>query len=278
MRMKPTIDTLRQFCLELLGLTATMAGVVVIATFTYFGSFASPVAQGSLAFCLLLLFATALPMQIYAVTRIVRLRGENRRLFEFATRDGLTQVLNRTAFKRSAEMAIARMSQRRASDLEPATLLILDADHFKRINDRLGHHTGDEALTLIAETLRRSVRKDDLVGRLGGEEFAVLLRNAGYEEGRIVAERLRTAINRLEVGPRERRTRLSVSLGGISFRSAVAFNALYKIADANLYKAKEGGRNRTALTQLGALAQTRATIAAAPEAGARSAPKRLPVA
>ena len=248
-----TLESLRMLCLELLGLTLTMAGVVVIATYWYFGSFELPAAQGALGFTLLMLFVSALPLQLYAGTRIVALRRRNRQLFHIATRDGLTKVLNRAAFQKSVELRIGPDSHRRAEDDVPHTLLVLDADHFKRINDRLGHGTGDEALSLIAATLRMSVRKDDLVGRLGGEEFAVLLRNAGYEEAQIVAERLRSRINMLEVGPRHQRTRLSVSLGGISFKTKVNFEAVYKIADTNLYKAKSSGRNRVALSQLGTL-------------------------
>lgn len=248
-----TLESLRMLCLELLGLTLTMAGVVVIATYWYFGSFALPAAQGALGFTLLMLFVSALPLQLYAATRIVALRRRNKQLFHIATRDGLTKVLNRAAFQKSVELRIGPDSRRRAEDDVPHTLLVLDADHFKRINDRLGHGTGDEALSLIAATLRMNVRKDDLVGRLGGEEFAVLLRNAGYEEAMIVAERLRSRINMLEVGPRHQRTRLSVSLGGISFKTKVSFEAAYKIADTNLYKAKTSGRNRVTLSQLGTL-------------------------
>jgi len=273
--MHPSIDHLTRFCLELLGLTATMIGVVVLAVHYYFGGFAAPEARSSLVFCVLVLLGSALPLQIYAVARIMHLRTQNRRLFEFATRDGLTQVLNRTAFKKSAELAIARMGGLRSGDMPACTLLIIDTDHFKRINDRLGHHTGDEALTAIADTLRRSVRQNDLVGRLGGEEFAILLRNAGYEEGRIVAERLRLAIHQLEVGPANRRVRLSVSLGGIAFRNPVAFNALYKLADANLYRAKATGRNRSTLTRLGTLDETRTALAGASERERGDEPRRL---
>ncbi|WP_182084282.1 GGDEF domain-containing protein [Aureimonas sp. ME7] len=259
-----SLDSLVRFSLELLGLTVTMGAITVIAAFYAFDGFALPATRATLSFCLLALFLSALPLQIYAALRITRLKRDNDRLFHAATRDGLTQVLNRTAFKRAAEGSIASLSRRRATDLQPHTLMILDADHFKRINDRLGHHVGDEALTAIAATLRRSVRQDDLVGRLGGEEFAILLKNAGMEEARIVAERLRLAIHRIEVGPAERRTRLSVSIGGVSFRSAVAFPTLYKIADANLYTAKRTGRNRFNLTQLGALGRGPLIEATAP--------------
>ncbi|WP_061937527.1 GGDEF domain-containing protein [Aureimonas sp. AU22] len=248
-----SIDDLVRFSLELLGLTLTMGAVMVIAAFYAFDGFALPATRATLLFCLLALFGCALPLQVYAALRISRLRRQNARLHHAATRDGLTQVLNRTAFKRAAEAEIGATGRRRARDAVHHTLLILDADHFKKINDRLGHHVGDEALTAIAATLRRSVRQDDLVGRLGGEEFAILLKDAGLEEARIVAERLRMAIARIEVGPADRRTRLSISAGGIAFRGPVAFPALYKMADANLYQAKRTGRNRVELTRLGAL-------------------------
>ncbi len=252
--MRPTtIDDLRRFSLELLGLTLTMGAIMVIAAFYTFEGFALPQTRATLQFCLLALFGCALPLQVYAAWRISDLRRRNERLHHAATRDGLTQVLNRTAFKRAAEAQLATVAKRRNRDTLEHALLIIDADHFKKINDRLGHHVGDEALTAIDATLRRSVRQEDLVGRLGGEEFAVLLKDAGVEEARIVAERLRMAIERLEVGPPDRRTRLSISAGGIAFRGSVAFQVLYKIADANLYQAKRNGRNRVELTRLGGL-------------------------
>ncbi len=101
-----TLESLRMLCLELLGLTLTMAGVVVIATYWYFGSFALPAAQGALGFTLLMLFVSALPLQLYAATRIVALRRRNKQLFHIATRDGLTKVLNRAAFQKSVELRI----------------------------------------------------------------------------------------------------------------------------------------------------------------------------
>lgn len=249
--MRPTPrKPLVRFSLELVGLAVLATAIAVIAAYHLFGGFASESARRALLFCVTVPILSTVPIQLYALVSLSRLRRENRQLFHVATRDGLTQVLNRTTFKQCAEAEIGALSHMPGGTL-PHTLLILDADHFKRINDRLGHHVGDTALTAIAATLRRSVRRDDLVGRLGGEEFAVLLRNAGPEEAMLVAERLRATIHGIEVGPPDARTRLSVSIGGISFRSGVAFDALYKIADANLYKAKRTGRNRTELTRLG---------------------------
>lgn len=248
--MMKTPRPLLRLCLDLAALAVLAAAASAIIAFHLLGGFGTTLSRQMLWVCLAAPIASTLPILLYAALRLFRLERENDHLLHIATRDGLTQVLNRSAFKRAAQVELARLGD---GGSEVATLLIIDADHFKRINDRLGHGTGDEALSLIAATLRQSVRKDDLVGRLGGEEFAVLLRNAGYEEAQVVAERLRARINMLEVGPRNRRTRLSVSLGGIAFRTAVPFDALYKIADTNLYKAKSAGRNRVTLSQLGSL-------------------------
>jgi len=245
----PSRSPLR-FCLELAGLVLVATALTAIAAYHVFDGFTTALSRQVLVFCLLMPVLSTLPVLVYAILRLSKLERENGQLLHVATRDGLTQVLNRSAFKRAAQAELARLGQ---GGLEAATLLIIDADHFKRINDRLGHPVGDRALTAIAGTLRRAVRRDDLVGRLGGEEFAVLLRGAGAEEAAIVAERLRALIERVEVGPADRRTRLSVSIGGISLRSRIAFEAVYKIADTNLYQAKRGGRNRAVLSRLGSL-------------------------
>ena len=262
---------LAPFSLEVFGLAILATAVAVIVAYHVFGDFRSDTAQRALLFCLAVPILSAVPVQIYAALSLAALRRENRTLFHVATRDGLTQVLNRASFKLSAEAEIAALAN--VPGGLPHTLLIIDADHFKRINDRLGHHVGDTALTAIASTLRRSVRRDDLVGRLGGEEFAVLLRNAGPDEAAAVAERLRATIHGVEVGPADARTRLSVSIGGISFRSGVAFDTLYKIADGNLYKAKRTGRNRSELTRLGTLGAGR-TIEGVPVRAALPPPPR----
>lgn len=270
MRLASRKPVLR-FTLEILGFAVLAAAIGVIATFHLFDGFASEAARQALVFSLVVPALVAVPIHAYATVGLLRLREENRHLLLAATRDGLTQVLNRAAFQRCAQAEIAALGVAGGAAL-PHTLLILDADHFKRINDRLGHHVGDTALTLIAATLRRSLRRDDLVGRLGGEEFAVLLRNAGPAEAGIVAERLRATIERLAVGPEEGRAKLSVSIGGVSFRAAVGFQAVYRLADANLYKAKRGGRNRVELTRLGALGSD-TVIDAAPAPRER---RRLP--
>ncbi|BDA87139.1 hypothetical protein Sa4125_46810 [Aureimonas sp. SA4125] len=247
--MQQQLDSIKRICLETFGLTVVMGVVTVIAAYHYFDGFGFESARSAAFFSLGAIFVSAVPIQIYIIARISALRADNTQLFDRATRDGLTRVLNKTTFQAKVESELRHLG-RRQGDGQFFTLLILDADHFKRINDRLGHATGDQALIAIAATLRRSLRQDDIVGRIGGEEFAILLRNAGYEEARLVAERLRLAIHGLTVGPSAQPTRLSVSLGGVTFQNALPYDMLYRAADANLYKAKKNGRNRVDIANL----------------------------
>lgn len=247
--MPHQIEALRRLGLETLCLTAVMGLVIVVAAYHYFDGFGFESSRSAVVFSLAALVISAVPTQAYIVFRLATLKAANSSLFDAATRDGLTRVLNKTTFKQVVETEIQSMGRRRA-DGTAFTLLILDADHFKRINDRLGHATGDQALVAISAMLQRSVRKDDIVGRIGGEEFGILLRNAGYEEARIVADRLRLAIHTLTVGPRHQPTRLSVSMGGVTFANALPYDMLYKAADANLYRAKKNGRNRVDIANL----------------------------
>ncbi|KAB0682816.1 GGDEF domain-containing protein [Aureimonas leprariae] len=233
--------------LETASLTAVMGVLVLVAAWHYFGNLGG--APGaSVVFALGALLVCAIPVQAYIVLRFLALKESNNRLYRAATEDGLTRLLNRTAFRSGFDTELVRRGGGRRGDIQGFALLIVDADHFKKINDTLGHAVGDQALRLIAGTLRASVRADDIVGRLGGEEFGVLLKGAGMEEAEIVAERLRARINTLAVGPQSAPRRLSVSIGGIVFDAALPFDALFKVADANLYRAKEGGRNRAVLT------------------------------
>ena len=241
--------SLGRLCGEVLGLTLAMGALIVIAAYHTFGGFTGAPAHAALVFSLAALSASAVPILLYIILRLRALTVENALLFDAATRDGLTSVLNRTTFKSSVESELQTLG-RRAGDGQPYTLLIVDADHFKRINDRLGHPIGDQALMAIAATLRRSVRRDDIVGRIGGEEFGILLRHAGFDEAMVVAERLRLAIHALSVGTLQHQEQLSVSMGGVTFAKPLPYDTLYRSADANLYRAKKSGRNRVDLVNL----------------------------
>lgn len=158
-----------------------------------------------------------------------------------ADHDHLTGAPSRRAFFDMAERELAR-ARRHGNGLG---LLLLDADHFKRINDTYGHGVGDEVLRDLARRTRDEIRKVDYVARLGGEEFGVLLPDASFEAARDVAERLRVALDRSSQGvPAAPGASYTVSIGLAMLEKGEDFAGLMRRADAALYAAKEGGRNR----------------------------------
>ena len=159
------------------------------------------------------------------------------RLAEKARRDDMTGLLNRESF-----LAALKGSRRRADD---GALLVIDADHFKRINDTHGHAQGDIALSMIAEAIRNGVRDSDIVGRIGGEEFAAFLAGAGPEEALLVAERIRLGVEGLRFSPGDGKyLPLSVSIGATRVSPHLSWSQMMREADDRLYEAKAGGRNR----------------------------------
>lgn len=172
------------------------------------------------------------------VTEAVRARQE---LFALATKDALTGLRNRRYFLEGADTEFAR-SRRHGRGF---ALLLIDADHFKLVNDTRGHAAGDRALQGIAEICVRSLREVDLVGRLGGEEFAVAMPEADLAVASQVAERLRQQIAEHEVGGGDQSFRVTVSIGVAAASPADrTLDQMLRRADQALYTAKNGGRNR----------------------------------
>ena len=154
-----------------------------------------------------------------------------------ASTDSLTAVLNRGAFTMLVE-AYLNDARTQARDTQGA-LLIIDADHFKTINDTYGHDRGDEALKIIAGAIQGVLRGADIVGRIGGEEFGVFLPGATPRVTETVAERIRTSVNVAEFMPvGSKPVELSVSVGGATFAQRVGFTDLFRVADERLYDAK----------------------------------------
>lgn len=163
---------------------------------------------------------------------------ELRRLAEL---DSLTSVFNRRAFMNLFAKALSQ-SQRSG---QPVAVLLVDLDHFKSINDTLGHKGGDDALQHFVSTAAASLRNEDVIGRIGGEEFAILLAGTGLRDALATAERVRAAVegSPLPVDDREA-VGLTVSIGvGLSRRNATAESILER-ADKAMYEAKHKGRNR----------------------------------
>jgi diguanylate cyclase len=163
-------------------------------------------------------------------------------LVELSSRDALTGVANRRAF----ELALGREIDRVARSGEPALLLVLDIDHFKRVNDTWGHGAGDEVIKAVAQALVECVRPMDLAARIGGEEFAIILPNCGSAFGQTVAERVRRRVETtpITIGPRQTIS-VSVSIGGAFGPQWVRSTPQLWLdrADQQLYRAKVQGRN-----------------------------------
>ena len=162
-------------------------------------------------------------------------------LLELATTDSLTGLHNRRHFMESAQQELDRARRYQT----PLSLALLDADHFKAVNDRYGHPVGDQALQMLAATGRRLLRDIDLFARIGGEEFAILLPQTDHAAAWIVADRLRQAIMDQSIATEAGPLCLTVSLGLASLDPATAnLDDLIRRADLALYQAKQNGRNR----------------------------------
>jgi diguanylate cyclase (GGDEF)-like protein len=160
-----------------------------------------------------------------------------------ALRDPLTDTGNRIAMDQTLQREID-MSRRH---LQPLSLLMLDIDHFKRINDNHGHSAGDEVLKAVAAAIKSQLRNVDMVFRFGGEEFLILLSNTGREAAALVGERLRFATQAKEYLADGKSVELTVSLGCSTLLPGESAESLLRRADSALYVAKREGRNRLAM-------------------------------
>jgi diguanylate cyclase (GGDEF)-like protein len=169
-------------------------------------------------------------------------------LCTLSSRDALTGLSNRLQF----ELAMAREVDRVARSGEPALVLMIDIDHFKKVNDTLGHAAGDEVIRVVGKALADCVRPMDTVARFGGEEFAIILPNCPPAFGHTVAERLRLEVLRRSIKvAQEVEVNVTISIGGAFapqwVRSSVPL--WLERADRQLYRAKAEGRNRACLEQ-----------------------------
>jgi len=188
------------------------------------------------------------PLLYFFSSKLRELAIAHQALAVHASIDGLTNVLNRWAFTSLVDGELARRCERTRG--VSGALLVIDVDHFKAVNDALGHDHGDEALQLLAHTIKSALRETDGLGRIGGEEFGVFLPNTSPSRARAVAERIRAAAEAAEFIVDGVRTELSLSIGGVSFMGDITFRQLYRAADARLYEAKHAGRNRVRFAAL----------------------------
>jgi diguanylate cyclase (GGDEF)-like protein len=186
----------------------------------------------------------------YKLARTIRELEANRQLLaEQATTDPLTRLKNRRAFFENGDKYLTH-ARRFDTDL---SVIVLDIDFFKKINDTHGHHVGDEALVMVAKTLSHLTRADDTLARLGGEEFAVLLPDTNRLGAAVLAERIRVSVAREKLVVGDKIITLTLSAGIASLRTDLGTNVsqLVNVADRRLYLAKQHGRNRICVNDEG---------------------------
>jgi diguanylate cyclase (GGDEF)-like protein len=186
-----------------------------------------------------LLLVVALPPVILLQRSLM-----HQQLAAAARTDPKTGLLNATAWQREADAEVARALRMAA----PLALLLVDVDHFKRVNDSHGHLVGDEVLRALAAELRQQVRESDVVGRFGGEEFTVLLPRTDTAGACLIAERLRSSAGSLSIAAADARIQVTVSIGiSVLGQHGSDLFELLAAADLALYRAKDAGRNQVRL-------------------------------
>jgi diguanylate cyclase (GGDEF)-like protein len=167
-------------------------------------------------------------------------------IYKLTIQDGLTQVYNRRYLIEYLERELIRAVRHE----RPLALILLDIDHFKAINDKLGHLAGDMALRELCARVRTVIQKDELLARYGGEEFAIVLPEVDAADARSTAERIRLLIERQPFVFNNRSYKLTVSAGValISEGESPSVEAILSHADSNLYRAKQSGRNRVVMS------------------------------
>jgi diguanylate cyclase (GGDEF)-like protein len=188
--------------------------------------------------------AAELTARVHAAMRTKRLQDElralNAELARLANTDGLTGLANR----RYLDQELSRLCSRSLRHKRPLGVLLIDADHFKRINDEHGHQTGDQALVAFAERLAERLRAEDILGRWGGEEFMVLAPDVDAHGVAVLAEALRAHVADLPLATATVSLPLTTSIGWSAWSEGDTPEGLLRRADAALYAAKDAGRNR----------------------------------
>ena len=201
---------------------------------------------------LLIVAATAIliiSIFVYLAIRFARMQKQtndelnklNDQLYELATKDSMTQLFNRRHFIESAQRQITQMQRTRVS----GAMLMIDIDDFKKVNDTFGHAMGDEVIVKVAAILKINSRDYDLVGRVGGEEYAMLLSPCDFDKANQIAERLRNKTEDLSIAHLNNTIKVTISIGLTMIKkSDKDIDRTMHRADVSLYKAKKSGKNK----------------------------------
>ncbi|WP_263833077.1 diguanylate cyclase [Sulfurospirillum oryzae] len=193
---------------------------------------------------MVIFFSLAIPLVGYVYSVIWLNRKNGKEAYKNALQnhilmslDGLSNLLNRRTWY--------EMSRRKWSVDKGSSFVMLDIDHFKKVNDTYGHECGDLVIQSVSQTLLEQTREYDIIGRLGGEEFGILLPQTNLEEAHIIAERIRQKVADTIISYNGKEIRVTISLGLIQNNDAIDdFNTLVVLGDKCLYQAKAEGRNR----------------------------------
>lgn len=248
--LKPEMS--RRGKIELISWTffGTLACILISVTYNYivFRPFGGQILEKALVAATVLPVVLAGPLFYYMTLKLRELAIVNHRLEDVAATDSLTDCLNRRAFTSKVDHWLGVQDGDDA--MATGAFLIVDADHFKEVNDRFGHQSGDEALRLIAGTIKTVVRSQDYVGRLGGEEFGIFLPGTDQQSATVIAERIRKSVADAGFLPQGSQWHLTVSVGVVVFTRPMDFSELFRIADERLYRAKELGRDRVEVRRM----------------------------
>lgn len=184
----------------------------------------------------LMLLENLLTILIYPLRNAIQFK----QAINLAHRDALTGVKNRTTFDDSLGREIS-LAQRHNYGF---SMLLIDIDFFKKVNDVYGHKVGDEALKNIASTIQKSLRATDLVYRYGGEEFVVLIGNTDFKHSYMIADRILKSVREINMQIEDDKLDLSVSIGMASLKTDDSGESLFNRADAAMYSAKNDGRDQ----------------------------------
>jgi diguanylate cyclase (GGDEF)-like protein len=175
----------------------------------------------------------------------LELNASNQKLSQLSQTDGLTQLLNRASWETQLKNHFHYCGLHKRTD----TLVLIDIDHFKNVNDTFGHPTGDEVIRQLSKMLTKTARDSDIVGRYGGEEFAVLLPNTTADQAMFFADRLRKRIEKLTVNHEDNRLNFTISLGVSEFSHDFKTHVNWIDAtDKALYLSKQNGRNQATVS------------------------------
>ncbi len=173
--------------------------------------------------------------------RTQQLHKANKQLEKLSLTDSLTSLPNR----RQAIQQLGELWEQAQKDSTPLTCIMIDADHFKQVNDTCGHEAGDQVLVELARSLKERFRNDDVVCRLGGDEFFVICPNTDLKGGEYIAQQVLQYVNSVSVPYGDRQWKGSMSMGVAQYRPSMKeYTMLISMADKALYKAKQQGRNR----------------------------------